>query len=66
MEIAREAAGLMLKRLEGGGDTGAYVTEKLNTEIIAGRSVRCVAGQEPGTPDGESRRDPADTDEWSI
>lgn len=66
VEIARKAAGLMLKRLEGGGDTGAYVTEKLNTEIIAGRSVRCVAGQESGTADGKCWRDPADTDERSI
>lgn len=47
VEIAREAAGLMLKRLGQEPDNrGEYVTEKLNTEIIAGKSVRRIGGNE--------------------
>lgn len=44
VEIAREAAGIMLKRLEEGpeGDTSEHLTEKLNTEIIMGKSIRCL------------------------
>lgn len=45
VEIAREAAGLMLKRLEQGSGSREYVTEKLNTEIIIGKSVCRLAGQ---------------------
>ena len=41
VEIAREAAGMMLKRLESGTEDSPseYCTEKLSTEIIMGRSV---------------------------
>lgn len=44
VEIARKAAGIMLKRLEEGAGEGApeYLTEKLNTEIIMGKSIRCI------------------------
>lgn len=44
VEIARKAAGIMLKRLEEGAAEGApeYLTEKLNTEIIMGKSIRCI------------------------
>lgn len=41
VEIAREAAGMMLKRLESGTEDSPseYCAEKLSTEIIMGRSV---------------------------
>lgn len=44
VEIARKAAGIMLKRLEKGAGEGApeYLTEKLNTEIIMGKSICCI------------------------
>ena len=44
VEIARKAAGIMLKRLEEGVGEGApeYLTEKLHTEIIMGKSIRCI------------------------
>lgn len=38
--IAREAARIMLERLNDGNEDKEYITEKLNTEMIAGRSVR--------------------------
>lgn len=38
-KIAEKAAGIMLKRLEGSGEISEYMTEKLNTEIISGKSV---------------------------
>lgn len=38
-KIAEKAAGIMLKRLENGDEFPEYITEKLNTEIISGRSI---------------------------
>ena len=47
VEIAREAAGLMLKRLESrtGESPAEYCEEKLSTEIIMGRSVLNIREQ---------------------
>lgn len=49
VEIAREAAGLMLKRLESrtGESPAEYCEEKLSTEIIMGRSVLNIREQNP-------------------
>ena len=41
--IAREVAGIMLKRLEGGDEENRErITEKLGAEIITGKSVRAI------------------------
>ena len=42
-EIAREVAGIMLKRLEEGNEENKErITEKLDAEIITGKSVRAI------------------------